>query len=727
MDRERNKIQDPDDFFMGLSKRPEKRAYFSVFDEALDETCKFLYQYFDTARRTGVVIEGKIANPTEGNLAYYSEMMGTDFQMSLDFISSSLKKWLPRMRTSQQESVARSIYDTLEYLRKSGKTENMLKNAYIKFMCWLYYKFERVVGRLGEEEVPKILYHGDIGSYERMLMDILWGAGCDIVLLPAAFPLGQVLEEAERAERRKRAIGEPPGISGCTNEWAAGKGLDDFLTAPAARGDKEDLFYNCYCRINGVEDKLTYVNELYQFFRSLQGEKRHVVVLNGALPKPSPDEVMKVRRGNYRSLEQMLSELAANIQYPASQKLRGLLVNAFAETVMGEWKAAPENLNRILNKAVYLVCWIKRYQDQLFKNWRLPEIGCLIYLGGCRDKNEAMFMKFLSRIPVDVLILCPDLNKRCCLEDPLLSEVNYETSMVLDRFPEEGGGASLGTAAYHAERELDSLLYNDSVLFRDRQFAKADSITLKTMDREIKILWESELKFRPGFCAQDGAVSMPVIFAKMSGVKDRKTADYWTSIKQLMTPETLVVDQVPFICPAAKNPMKVYATEFFKNGKLRRNRIKSHASYPYGFLREEMQEHILDKLELLIAQKLIRGTFENGTEYTIVSVVLNLPKEVTRLIQQFDFTKKNPKLVYIAASETLLTLEDSIYTAFLNLVGFDILIFVPTGYNIEQYFNRKLMEEHQIGDYMYDLEIPDWERIPSAIRTSWRDKIFKRG
>ena len=36
-------------------------------------------------------------------------------------------------------------------------------------------------------------------------------------------------------------------------------------------------------------------------------------------------------------------------------------------------------------------------------------------------------------------------------------------------------------------------------------------------------------------------------------------------------------------------------------------------------------------------------------------------------------------------------------------------------------------EEHQIGDYMYDLEIPDWERIPSAIRTSWRDKIFKRG
>ena len=194
-----------------------------------------------------------------------------------------------------------------------------------------------------------------------------------------------------------------------------------------------------------------------------------------------------------------------------------------------------------------------------------------------------------------------------------------------------------------------------------------------------------------------------------------------------MTPETLVISRVPCISPAMPNPMKMYATEFFKNGKLKRSRIKSHASYPYGFLREEMQEHILDKLELLIAQKLIRGTFENGTEYTIVSVVLNLPKEALRLIQQFDFTKKNPKLIYIAASETLPTLEDSIYAAFLNLVGFDVLFFVPTGYNIEKHFNKKLMEEHQAGDYMYDLEVPDWDRIPSAIRTSWRDKIFKRG
>ena len=203
--------------------------------------------------------------------------------------------------------------------------------------------------------------------------------------------------------------------------------------------------------------------------------------------------------------------------------------------------------------------------------------------------------------------------------------------------------------------------------------------------------------------------------------------NYWISIKQLMTPETMVIDGAPFLTAAAPNPMKMYAAEFFKNGKLKRSKIKSHPSYPYSFLREEMQEHILDKLEVLIGQKLIKGTFENGMEYTIVSVALNLPKEAVRLLQQFDFTKKNPKLIYIMTSEVLLSAEDSIYVTFLNLLGFDVLFFVPTGYNIENHFNKRLMEEHQIGDYVYDLQVPDWASVPLTARRSWRDIIFKRG
>lgn len=45
------------------------------------------------------------------------------------------------------------------------------------------------------------------------------------------------------------------------------------------------------------------------------------------------------------------------------------------------------------------------------------------------------------------------------------------------------------------------------------------------------------------------------------------------------------------------------------------------------------------------------------------------------MIQKFDFTKKNPKLIYINTTETVISLEDSILTAFLSLLGFDVVFF----------------------------------------------------
>ena len=107
---EHKKIQNLSDFFTELGKRREKGVYFYRINGYSEEIGKFLYDYYDAARKCGVIIEGKIPNPTEGNLAYYYEMMGNDFQLGMGFIMSSLKKWLPRMNRSQNENVAASTF-----------------------------------------------------------------------------------------------------------------------------------------------------------------------------------------------------------------------------------------------------------------------------------------------------------------------------------------------------------------------------------------------------------------------------------------------------------------------------------------------------------------------------------------------------------------------------------------------------------------------------------------
>ncbi len=754
---EHMKIQELNDFFIELNNRKNKGVYFYRISGFNEEIGQFILKYYEAARVMGVIIEGKIHNPEEKQLSYYNEIMGMDFQMSMGFITSSLKKWLPRMNDYQRNNVATSIYDNLEDMRKVGKNENMLKNAYIKFMCWLYYKFERIVNLLGDNKIPKILYEGEISHYELMLISILSNAGCDVVLLqytgdqnylsldknntlsdnlslpnqkdfPENFNLGFIRNEIQTAMNNERLYGKKPEVLNCTNAWIKGKYIEDIRTSIASRGSDSKLYYNCFYRVNGVEDKLTYQNDLYQFQLELKNDKRNVVIVDNEIAQPSMEEINAINRKTYTQQEQMLVDLSSNLKYSANIELQRIMIKSFLDIMLAESKLAGMNLNKLTNKAVYLICWIKRYQGMLFSNWKMPDISCFIYMGGCKNENEALFLSLLAKLPIDVLILNPNFSAKCFLTDNQLYELNFPNTLMVNRFPQESSDVHIGTAAYHAERELDTLIYQNSGMYRNQQYTKANTITLQSIYEEIFILWNEELKYRPNFSTVDDIVNIPVIFAKLSGVKESGVAQYWSDIKKLIVDDTFLIKTVPFIKPTDANPMKAFTADFFKNGKVQKSKIKSHQSYPYGFLREEIQNYMLDKLQLLIDQKTIKGTFENGTEYTIIATVLNLPKEIIRLIQQFDFTKKNPKLIYINTDESIISLEDSILTAFLNLVGFDILFFVPTGYqNVEKHYNKKLMEEHQIGAYMYDLQVPNLVSMSSNTRPTWRDKIFKRG
>ena len=72
---EHKKIQNLNDYFVELNKRPVKGVYFYRINAYSKEIGDFIKKYYDAARRTGVVIEGKIPNPDEKNLSFYTEMM----------------------------------------------------------------------------------------------------------------------------------------------------------------------------------------------------------------------------------------------------------------------------------------------------------------------------------------------------------------------------------------------------------------------------------------------------------------------------------------------------------------------------------------------------------------------------------------------------------------------------------------------------------------------------
>ena len=837
-----------EDYFKTFEERGGRRVYMCRLDSWGGEIENFLRTYLEKVKVNGVYLKSRIANPDEKQLAFYDEIAGLDFKMERQFLGDKLKLWLPRLVPDQRERLLYALERILLELKAMGKNENMLRNAYIKFMCWFYYKFERILIQTGKEQVPKILYEGENSDYELKVLRILSEIGCDVVMVEkngdagykkldpdskysqlvvkgerAAFPenfssalwfagpgpsaprppvsqraiqqsssmpqsrpalqgssaqqnrsiqLGSSVPQRaaapEPAKQEKADTATGPGrmnirlsrgpgeesrtessqaspvqmMSGPsasarnlfpqiqtagdmgTNIWLSGDIWKDSLKKAGDRGDKKDIYYNLFVKIKGAEDKNRYESQLLKWKLKLSALHRKSVLVQKVIPMPAVDEVQKIRRGNYTDVRQMMSSLIMNLAFPRNKELEKLIHKAFTE-VLGQ---ETDKLQIITNRAVCMTVWLNRYIPQLFEQWKLDEAPVFIYYGSCKNDNEAMFVRILSRIPVDVMVISPDLEGEDKLKDSRLFEKVYENSLPLGKFPEQLNEVTFQTAAYNAEQDLNSMMYEDTGIYRNRQFKRAIPVPIHTTVEEIKILWKEEAKYRPDFEVLDDRVMLPVIFSKISGVQNGDRDGYWQEAAKLLTPETFLIKHLPYITPETHNPIKKHVVSFLKNGKLAVNKIKQSPAYQYGFIREDMQDYMFDKLQQLLDSRIITGTFTQGVEYTILAVALNLNKEILRWIQKFDFTKEIPKVVLVNTTEALCSLEDSIMIAFLSMLGFDVLLLIPTGYqSVERFYCRPLFTEHQAGDYIYDMTVPDLYNLPTRFGEELLGKIFRRG
>lgn len=757
-----------DDYFLKRTEREGFTVFCYRFNGYNKDIEVFLQKYYKEAQTKGFLQLGKMPNPTPANLNYYSEIIGDSFELNVSFLKEKLKKWLPRLSDSQNDTISTAVFETLSQLEKQGKNLNILKNIFVKFMCWMYYRFERLLRQLDGVEVPKILYEGTISDYELRMLSVFSKAGCDIVLLqydgdglyqkidhqnlctkeynltsiqPFSVEFSvEKLMKTSKEQSQTVSLYQMSTLSVHTNQWKKGSGKEDILVSSVNRGGNGSSFYTCYRLIVGVEDKSTYLSELFALQQNLKENNRIILSLT-EIQEPSPQEIGHIPRKNYQNTQIMLQDLCKTISFPKNLELQKLMGKAFVETLLNDQEFGQNNLSKQSVQAVYLLCWLIRYQNQLFAKWNGQELPCIILLNGCQNHHQLLFLQMLSKLPVDILVLAPDLQKSC-LRDKIALEEQYSYSLTVNSFPDEVGQTQMGTVAYHAERDLDQMIYENTGMYRDKQYQKASTIVLKTMYEEIEILWDQELKFRPNFSTSQDKVHLPILFAKVSGVKDGDVSAYWSSVKRLLTADTKVIQNNSgsfsentrqLVGRSAQsfmetvNPLKESAPLFYKNDKLLYDKIKNHKDYGYGFMREETQDYLLERLEIMLSQKNIKGMGTNGVEYEVISTILTLDKEILRMIQGFDFTKKNPKIIYIHTKENVPPIGDAIIMAYLNLIGFDIISFVPTGYQgIEAHFNQNIMEEHNIGTYLYDLQVPKLE--PSSHnKKQWGNKLFRRG
>ena len=779
------------DLLTPVQSRNPVCAYFVRLDGWSAGLGQTVWACHEAARRCGVLLDGGLPNPDPSHLAYYRERLGDAFSPAESFIRDALAKWLPAMLPARRQELAGQMAALLAEQQRQGKSDSMLRSLFVKLMCWLYYRFRGIADRLGGQPLPLILCCAPgLSAHALAMLRLLNALGADVLLLepegdsaylsldpgsawsqrlappdpqpyPPGFSLKKLREQFERLDPRTAPAApasrpapqaapvlrpkpdplsrlETPARIPQPNVWMETAGLESTLLPLRARGKAPDPAHwpTVLLRCKGVRDKVTYPNDLYQFYRRLTAAGRQVCVLDGALPVPEPDELEKVRRlGKYPSAGELALSLADNLQLGAFPELTRAARWAFVKAIL-EADAAGEPLHRLLAAGVYTVCWIRRTQRALFRTWTEAELPVLLRMGHCENDRERLFFRWISLMPVDLILFAPDLGKPDPFTAPGLLELDGPDSLPEFVYPRDAASLKMRTLAAHAERELTELLCRDSGLYRDRQFQRAAALTLQSTEDEIALYWQQELPYRPGFSVEGGVVTLPVLWARLSGVPAKDGPDalaYWYRVKALAeAPDTLYYPRLPLLPASEVRAMSALAAKYLKDGRIDAAALVEDRQYPYRALRGELQAHMLEKAQELLDQRLIRGTFRNGTEYTVLSAVLSLPPEVTRLIQAFDFTRRNPKLVCLHTQEREASLEDAILLTYLSLLGFDIVLFVPTGYQtVERFLAERLPAEHQLGPYRFDLQAPDLRTLPPKNNLwqeglQWIGNLFKR-
>ena len=95
------------------------------------------------------------------------------------------------------------------------------------------------------------------------------------------------------------------------------------------------------------------------------------------------------------------------------------MTRAFIDLVLEEGERCGGSVSKLTSRAVYLLCWLNRYQKDLFPDWKAPEVAVFLQFGRCASDTGALFLRLLARLPVDVLLLLPNLNEGSALHTPV--------------------------------------------------------------------------------------------------------------------------------------------------------------------------------------------------------------------------------------------------------------------------------------------------------------------
>lgn len=438
------------------------------------------------------------------------------------------------------------------------------------------------------------------------------------------------------------------GFSVCRNAWMKEPDpLQEIQRRPEGLN-------TIFCEIKGTNCIENYAEDLFKLRRSLSD----CIVINGKIPNPTVDE--------------------------GRQEVKGI-VKPVLQRFLRE-KRITGNDAKVLKS---LCC---RYFSQVSKE----KVGTLLYYGSITEKKEIQLLDFAKELPIDVIILNHAKEESYDFKGDFMV-IEEEFASPLAQFPEE----VLATGAASVEKTLDQVLYGDENFSRPNQYSDVESIILNVTKEDVTGLWGEEIKMRTGYGIENGKVIVPTLYAQITGLGNFSKRSYIDFVSDLTQNSMCFVTEALEISPIklkGDSSLKTMSDKHF-NKKFAE---KVLSMTPLSILSQEKQNLLVEKANEMIKKYKFNSIWD---VLTFAGILFAIPEALAQLIHVWDLTKVNPKIVMVLIGTRKLESKEEVMLQYLHAIGFDVLLFVPTGYGlVTEDLLRSGLQKIDLSNYNFSIQ-----------------------
>lgn len=613
------------------------------------------------------------------------------------------------------ESALETVYSLLQ---NGGTTivnsETTFNNFKTKVNYWCNIQFREVITKLDAKENTYVIIHNDISKHEYTFLYWLFTQGVNVVVITKNInKAGKISDDVqlnifntnENLEYRTEVLETKVEIVK-ENDI---KSIKDIETALY---EKNSVIKVICSGVDNYIDTCDFYGKIY--IESETGQQIKLYI--NEIENPTQEEVSKIPRFKKDEHNYILQTLLMFVNVNDKDKSNKLKEAIQAEFNRGQNKELKGSI--LYNKLLYTIVTLNRLINSEIKH-------LVMFCNKNLGKNDICVLRVLANLDlVSILLLFPNKKVVPTELDDKLFKLEMESSIEMDEIPKVDSRNNVKTTGAVASRIAQETLYNGELLgmYKPGQFCTCETKLFSTAYEEISLWWNKELYNRPQFKAEGVKVNLPVIFKVINGLPDNYSHAHYLYNTELVSKylygNTILCKRIISLdlLWGGGQTRILRATDingtdfkdqkpFYNNGKLDKQRIKRGINYKYGFLSIQKQDFILNKIEEILNTDYIDYPDKITYIDTVLNILLNLDNELIKIIQWFEFYTDNPNLVLVMPDESMLKLEDIILIMFLHIIGFDILIFVPTCYrSIEGLVTSKFCyDEHNIGYAVYDI------------------------